>query len=269
MRILSLTLLLFFLAADCASVNAQSFQTSSDDDWCDDDRYYSDRETHCEVREATLPAGRDVVAIDGGRNGGIRVQGWDRNEIRVRVKVKATATTRSRAREIADAITIDTQGIIRANDFDTRRRESMSVSYDVFVPFSSDLDLETHNGGITIKDVAGDIRFSALNGGVSLSALAGDVRGKTTNGGLEVKLEGDSWRGAGLDVATTNGGVRIIIPDGYSANLESGTVNGQIDLDFPVTVQGRLNRHITTKLGEGEPAIRAVTTNGGVRIQRG
>ncbi|HEY5565714.1 MAG TPA: hypothetical protein VIM81_00530, partial [Gammaproteobacteria bacterium] len=79
---------------------------------------------------------------------------------------------------------------------------------------------------------------------------------------------GDTWEGEGLDLRTTNGGVRLRIPDDYSARLETGTVNGGVDIDFPVTVQGRIGRELSTTLGEGGPLVRAETTNGGVRVSR-
>jgi hypothetical protein len=37
-------------------------------------------------------------------------------------------------------------------------------------------------------------------------------------------------------------------------------------VDFPITVRGSLNRHISTQLGSGGPLVRVVTTNGGVHI---
>ena len=45
-------------------------------------------------------------------------------------------------------------------------------------------------------------------------------------------------------------------------------MNGRIDLDFPVTVQGRIGRSLRTVLGDGGPRIRATTTNGAVRVVR-
>jgi hypothetical protein len=68
---------------------------------------------------------------------------------------------------------------------------------------------------------------------------------------------------------TSNGGVHLLIPSSYSAQLETGTTNGGIDIDFPVTVRGRIGRRITTELGRGGPLIRAITTNGGVDVRRG
>jgi len=103
---------------------------------------------------------------------------------------------------------------------------------------------------------------------VHLRGTGGDVEGHTTNGGLNVDLDGDRWNGSGLDVRTTNGGVTIHVPRGYSARLETGTVNGGISLDFPVTVPGRIGRSLDIELGEGGATVRAMTTNGGVRIVR-
>jgi len=137
------------------------------------------------------------------------------------------------------------------------------------VPRTSDLSLETVNGGIDILDVSGDISFRAVNGGIGLERVSGDVRGGTTNGGIEVALSGGQWEGRGLDVETTNGGIRMLIPEDYRARLETGTVNGGFRIDFPITIQGRITRRrITTDLNGGGPTIRAVTTNGGVVIRR-
>jgi DUF4097 and DUF4098 domain-containing protein YvlB len=136
------------------------------------------------------------------------------------------------------------------------------------VPRRSDLSLEAHNGGIAIADVNGRIDFTALNGGVVLRRVGGSVHGSTTNGGIVVDLAGDRWDGETLDVRTTNGGIVISVPENYSAHLETGTVNGGLSIDFPVTVQGKISRELAVNLGSGGPTVRAMTTNGGVRIRR-
>jgi DUF4097 and DUF4098 domain-containing protein YvlB len=143
-----------------------------------------------------------------------------------------------------------------------------SVSFEIFVPRRSDLSLEAHNGGISIADVHGKLEFSAVNGGVVLKRVGGSVRGGTTNGGLVVELNGDRWDGEELDVKTTNGGIVMSVPENYSAHLETGTVNGNLSIDFPVTVQGKITRELAVNLGSGGPTIRAMTTNGGVRVKR-
>ncbi len=222
----------------------------------------------CEIREQALAAsGR--LEVDGRRNGGVSVKGWNDNRILVRARVQAQAETESEARSLASQVGIEAAGSrVRADGPQMRDGGHWSVSYEVFVPHRTDLDLRAHNGGISVADVQGRIEFSTVNGGISLARLAGDVRGRTVNGGLSVLLEGDRWEGAGLDAQTTNGGVSMILPDRYSARLEAGTVNGGLHIDFPVTVQGDLTKRLSVQLGSGGATLRAVTTNGGVSIRQ-
>ena len=231
-------------------------------------RYGNDRERFCDVRESRLAAARSLD-IDGDQNGGVTVHGWDRNEILVLAKIQANADEAEEAKAIASRITIETEnGRIRAEGPSLRRRQSWGVSFDVWAPRRTDLRVSTHNGGIFVEDIEARLDLGAVNGGIALRGVAGDVRGETTNGPVDVDLDGDRWRGSGLDLRTTNGPVNLGIPQGYSARLETGTVNGGMQIDFPVTLQGSIGRRITTQLGEGGAPIRAVTTNGPVVIRR-
>jgi DUF4097 and DUF4098 domain-containing protein YvlB len=119
---------------------------------------------------------------------------------------------------------------------------------------------------VSADDVEGDLDFHAMNGGIRVANVAGDVRGETTNGGISASLSGRSWRGKGLNLRTTNGGVNLTIPRGYNAQLETGTTNGGMRIDFPITVQGLVGKRIQTQLGTGGPMVRVTTTNGGVRV---
>jgi hypothetical protein len=245
-------------------------QIGSDDDPCrDNNRGDRDNERFCEVRESMMPAG--ALNVDAGNNGGISIEGWDRNEIRVRAVVQASASSASEARALAGQVQVQAGGgRIYATGPDSTRREWWSVSYKINVPSRNDLDLRASNGGITILGVSGNMRFDTTNGGVKLQDVGGRVNGATRNGGLNVTLSGNRWEGEGLDVETSNGGVTVTIPDGYNAELETRTVNGGLRIDFPITVQGELTsrRGLSTTLGSGGPLIRARTTNGGVNIRR-
>ena len=245
-------------------------QSSSNDDPCRDRGWDDDYYRHCEVREETIAAG--ALTVDAGSNGGIRVEGWDQDTIRVQAIVQANAREEGRARELGTGVQILAgNGRVSANGPQTSgRREWWSVSYRISVPRKNDLDLRANNGGITIAGVTGNIRFDTNNGGVTLRDLGGMVRGETHNGGLTVTLDGKQWNGDGLDVETTNGGVNLNIPDGYNAQLETRTENGGFRTDYPITIQGELSyrRGISTTLGSGGPPVRVRTTNGGLRINR-
>lgn len=236
---------------------------------CDDrGNHWSRLASHCEMREQTVPAPGGPISVDGLQNGGVSIRGWNRNEVLVRAKVETGAESEGEAAALARSIQIQTAGG-RIEARGPSGDEHWAVSYEVFVPERSDLNLKTHNGGVSVKGVEGDIGFAAVNGGVTLKQIAGRVHGQTVNGGLHIGLAGDHWVGEGMDVSTTNGGVHLSLPDNYSARLETSTVNGGMRVDFPVTIQGDIGKRFVTTLGSGGATLRAETTNGGVTINRG
>jgi DUF4097 and DUF4098 domain-containing protein YvlB len=236
--------------------------------WLKNCRYRGnyDRAHFCELRNITLRPGVKI-SVDGQENGGVAFYGWDRNEVKVVAMIQTNADEDSEAAALAKQIRINTDGgRISAEGPSSLSRRWWSVSYEIYVPRRSDLEAVTRNGGVSAADVEGELDLHASNGGIRIENVAGDVHGETTNGGVSALLSGTSWRGKGLDLRTTNGGVNVTIPHGYNARLETGTTNGGMRVDFPITVQGMIGRRIQTQLGSGGPLVRVMTTNGGVRI---
>ena len=237
---------------------------------CDDNRSHNRRlVSHCEMKEQTLAAPMGAIHINPGQNGGVTVRGWDRPDVLMRARIDASAPSDSEARQIASQIRLASgAGQIQAEGPDNDRDRNWSVTYEIFAPRNADIDATAHNGGIHLADLRGRIQFSAVNGGVTLQRLAGDVQGHTANGGLTIELAGDHWDGAGMNVETTNGGVKLGVPGNYSAHVETSTVNGGMHVDFPVAMQGRFSDHeLSFNLGAGGAPIRVITTNGGVHIR--
>jgi len=246
----------------------------SDDAWCRDARDAD----FCEVREETLN-NTSTIDVDARGNGGVFVRGWDRNDVHVRARVITYARNDGDARDIAREIRLTTQGgVVRADGPSRNRdifrgwrdRHGWAVSYEVQVPRNARVTVDATNGGIIVENVRGTIDAETTNGGLMLSDVAGNVRGRATNGGVTIEVAGARWQGTGLDVSTTNGGVRLFLPRDYSADLEAHATNGGISVDFPMTVQGLINnrREIRGTIGSGGPPLRVATTNGGVQIRR-
>ena len=269
------TLAVAALLITSTTLAAQSRRSSeSDAEWlehCRDGQYGNRWDGHaCEVRTVPVSRGTRSLSIDGASLGGVSVTGWDRDSIHVSARIVGMAPTQGEAERAAREVRITSDGgTIRASgrdgDDDERRQ---IVSYDVYVPRHMDLDLRAHNGGLRVEGVTGKMSLETVNGGLSLDGAGGDVRAYAQNGGLNVRLTGKHWDGAGLDAQTQNGGVRLIVPVGYSARLETGTVNGAIRTDIPVPVSGRISQRINLTLGSGGAPVRATTTNGGVVIAR-
>ena len=257
---LALSALLATSGAAQTDERAERWRDNCDRGW------NNDRSRFCEVRTYTVAA-TTKITVDGGANGGAAFFGSDRRDVRIIAKVEASADDDATARDIARQVRVFTDGgQIRAEGPSMRNHTSWSVSYDVYVPSQTNLEAITENGGISADNVRGEINFEATNGGIHVSDIAGNVHARTTNGGVVADLSGTTWQGQGLDLQTTNGGATVYVPRGYNAMLETGTTNGGMHVDFPITVRGSLSRRISTQLGSGGPLVRVVTTNGGVHI---
>lgn len=260
--------------ASMALSAAPSAQAQRSDDrrpWlerCRDGWGDRDRAVACREQELTMPVTGGELSVNARPNGSITVVGSNRRDIRVTARIQAQARRQADADALMSEIAIVTDRGLRAEGPRAGRDEGWSVSYVIEVPREIDLTLSSTNGGVNVEGVTGRLEMSTTNGGITLASVSGDVRGRTSNGSVNVTLEGDRWQGRGLDVQTTNGSVRLYVPERYHANLETGTTNGGMNFDFPVTVRGRISRRMETQLGEGGALIRVMTTNGGVTVAR-
>jgi hypothetical protein len=246
---------------------------TSDAEWLDNCRnnWGDDRGRACEVREVPVRLTGRAIEIDGRQNGSIRVQGWDGSVVKVTARLQATAESDAAAQALLKDIRITSDGrrVSAEGPSDGRSyRSGWSASYVVMVPHNFDLTLDAYNGSLGVDGVTGRLDLNTHNGSVSLVDVGGDVHARTQNGSLNVQLAGSSWSGDGLDAVTQNGSVRLAVPASYAATLETGTVNGRINTDIPITVQGRISRQLSVPLNGGGKTIRAMTTNGSVNISR-
>jgi DUF4097 and DUF4098 domain-containing protein YvlB len=224
--------------------------------------------TYAESRDQRLAAS-SLNRINPGRNGSIVVHGWDKSDVLVRACIYVAAPSESETRELASQVKIaDAPGRIEPEGPSENHSHHWDVSYEIWLPNASNLELQANNGSISIDDVHGQIHFETTNGSVRLDKVAGDVEGSTTNGSLKIDLTGDRWEGRGLRAETTNGSVRVNVPENYSAKIEASTVNGSVNVSFPVTVSGELGKDVSFQLGSGGAIIEARTTNGGIYFGR-
>jgi hypothetical protein len=245
-----------------------------DHDWldnCRSNRWNNDRENYCEVRVIGFRLGGRTLNVDARENGGISIHAWDRDSVEVHERIQASGYSSSEAADIGHQVRVSVNDArVRADGPSSgRRNSSWSVSYDIWVPRSVNLDLQATNGPIGINGTRGSVNASTVNGPLSLIGLSGQVHARTSNGPLHVSLAGKRWEGGSLDAETTNGPVSLDIPESYAAHLVTGTVNGPMRSDFPITLQGNISaRRIETDIGGGGATVRALTTNGPLVLRR-
>jgi DUF4097 and DUF4098 domain-containing protein YvlB len=231
--------------------------------------------------ETTLPfAPGDRLTLDNV-NGGIEISTWERNEIEIHAVKRTRAALSSSAREALDRVTVDIRPDAAGVRVDTRHERSssgmlswlfgggnsVSVSYEIRLPRSADLQIDTVNGGIDIRHVDGLHDLSSTNGRITLVGGSGSVRASTTNGRIDVELVHMAPAEAPMRLHTTNGGIRVALPSDVSAELSARTTNGSITTDFPIRVEGRWSRRsLEGSLNGGGQRIELRTTNGSIHV---
>ncbi len=135
---------ILFLSGAAVFAQDKNDKSGKNRDFCSNYNYSSgDKVSYKEIRETTLRAG-SLLNVDGGRNGGIKVKGEDRNDVLIRACVQTAASTDQAARAMAKNIRIETSPNVRAEN--STDDSHWAVSYEILVPRSTNLKLETHDG---------------------------------------------------------------------------------------------------------------------------
>jgi Putative adhesin len=144
----------------------------------------------------------------------------------------------------------------------------VQVDFTVRVPAGVRFHGLTVNGDVEARGLGADVEAKTVNGNINVST-GGLVSAKTVNGSITAALGRADWTGS-LEFATVNGGIELSLPASLSTEIEVGTLNGEIQSDFPLTVTGRFSRRrLTGTIGGGGRELSLKTVNGSVHLRRG
>jgi len=250
----------------------------------------------------TTPIPGDMMELDiDSVNGGIEVFTWTGDSVKFDIEVKARGDSTSDAENNIADFDYDLSSEISAGVQEVSLRFPISgsdwskyaVNIDVFVPtgISTDYDLRTTNGGITLNELtAGTVSLDTTNGGLLLSDIEADlinahttngaIRGTittpesifdTTNGAIDITITETSGQHA---LSTTNGAIDLTLPTGsdigHKVNVDTSI--GAVDVNLP-NMDYSVDR-TRTKIGETsgyssktvQIEVSADTTIGGIEI---
>lgn len=129
--------------------------------------------------------------------------------------------------------------------------------------------VSTGNGDVSVVGAKGAVRVSTGNGRVNVSTSDGPVEARTGNGDIDVSMT-QLKANDDMTFSTGSGGVRVTLPSGYNGELDATTGNGELQSDFDLKIQGRMNpRHIRATIGDGGPRLRLTTGNGRLEVRKG
>jgi hypothetical protein len=217
-------------------------------------------------------------------NDGIYLSGWDRPDYSIMTCKAVPDDDPMSASTLHEITTSNANGQITVNGPGGR---DWVANLIIMAPRLSTLDLQTRNGPLQLRDLAGKIQLAASNGPISLNNVGGIVQATTVNGPISVKgasgdqkltasngpihvtLSGNRWDGPGLAVSTQNGPLAVSIPDAYSSGIQVQTSD-----HAPVSCKAPACSGATRssgspgmiRLGNGEPIVRLSTVNGPLSI---
>lgn len=197
--------------------------------------------------------------------GSIKVDAWDRDEVRVVVEKRADVFTESEAKALfADLQTLirpENRGVyVRVASQSGRQPRSLNVRIQLTVPNWYHVDLQTGGGGIEIGDLEGDVKAHTSGGGIQVGHIKnGSVDIETSGGGLTIM---SVWEGDAR-VKTSGGGINV---GQVSGNLDAQTSGGGITIQSAGKNVSARTAGGGIRVGASGGDLRAETAGGGITI---
>ena len=142
-----------------------------------------------------------------------------------------------------------TGNVIRIGDtHDDPRYREISISYELMVPASTQVNSQTGSGDQRIGRVNGTVRAQTGSGDIEIDGAGGGLDAHTGSGDIQVNAVGGpikaqtgsgdvdvaQTRKADVEVQTGSGDVRLTLPADAAFTLSARTGSGSIDTTHPV-----------------------------------
>jgi hypothetical protein len=208
-------------------------------------------------------------------NGEIEASAWDRPYFKLRAVKKAEGSraqetlrlTEIRVTKVGEEIKVETVNPKRRRLFGFLDFGSSGahVNYVLQIPAKADVRFETCNGKITAADFTGSFSGDAVNGSIELTGLQGPSSANTVNGSVRLAYKGPLKK---TRVETVNGSIDVAFDKSSSVRYDLETVNGHIEGDFDLPVEGKLGpKEARGSYNGGSETLHCETVNGTIRLK--
>jgi|SRR5579872_3045405 len=130
--------------------------------------------------------------------------------------------------------------------------------------------LHTGDGSVTLDGVDGKLNATTGDGHIGANGRFDELEVKTGDGRVDVRATSGSTLASGWRLETGDGSVTLEVPPDLSANVDLHTSDGHIDLDMPVTTEGKIRTNeIQGKLNGGGSLLMIRTGDGSIHLRKG
>lgn len=200
------------------------------------------------------------------RNGGIRVTGWDREEVALTAVIRDTERRKIQIVLQRKGQDLDIEALFQQPKwtFGIGFVHSPRCEMTLNVPRRLQAHFRTTNGTLTVAALEGFANCETTNGDIKIREVGGEVHADTTNGTIEAvklraRIKGGTTNGrilledvdGGIRMETINGSIRARNLDGWNEGILLETTNGSIEME----------------LGKASGELRASNSNGSLDVK--
>jgi len=180
-----------------------------------------------------------TVTILGAPKGSVTVEGWSRNEVALTAELEWQAETEADLDLLAplnnfafdddtDHIRILTTGthdrafMKKIKNFPKRLLNlPWKIDYKLRVPASTDVEIDTGHGPVSLSGVEGALRVNATESEASITLTGGTVSVTIAAGNVNLSIPVRSWRGGGAEVRIAAGVLNVDLPAGFNGDIDA------------------------------------------------
>ncbi len=232
-----------------------------------------------------------TVTILGAPKGSVKVEGWNRNEVALTADIEWQAETEADLNLLVPVNNFafdDDTDHIRILTIGTHDRAFMKkiknfpkrllnlpwkIDYKLRVPESTDVEIDTGHGPVTLSGVVGALRVNATESEAAITLTGGTVSVTIAAGNVNLSIPARSWRGAGAEVRIAAGILNVDLPPGFNGDIDADILRaGKIVNNYEGLATrekpGITERSVRARAGSGGAFFRFIVGDGVVTIKK-
>lgn len=128
------------------------------------------------------------------------------------------------------------------------------------------VDVMTSGGSIKIGEVKGEVVAHTSGGSIKVEEVMGMIDASTSGGSITARIAGQP--GDDCRLTTSGGSVNVYLNRDIKVNLDAKTSGGHVEIDFPVSISGRVKKSsLQGEVNGGGPELYLRTSGGNINLR--
>jgi len=131
------------------------------------------------------------------------------------------------------------------------------------------ISAESTDGDLLLDQVQGAVAAHTVDGAIRVDGVLGALTARSTDGDIAIITRPGSIMEENWSVRSTDGSIDLALPEGFAADLDVKAGDGEIEIEHPVTVSGKMARNsFRGQLNGGGYQLTIRSSDGDIEITR-